>query len=367
MPVCRHFVSHLFAARALWSGSRPGCWCLLGDNLSRRDVTSRLRHRATVCDCHGTAPSTTSGGPSSCRCPPCSGVQDRDEVIREPDHLGGVAAPPGIRMVAHRAPDISNFGGLFHLYYAVSSFGSNKSCIGQETRTALDSGTWAEKGNVVCSTWERDDDWNAIDPNVVVDDAGTALAGLRQLLGRHQDDQAEYRRAARGHDVLQPRQRTERAAPSKAPGSSSAAATTTCSCRLAPAAARRTTTPFAWAGPRRSRGPTSTRTGCADERRRHAAGPGQRQLERSGAQRRHRVRRQDVQHLSRARRAARDGPVATLRIVLAGGFKQPDLAAAQAPCAIIGRPARVRGVVPAAARLPRRAGAGRRGRRRCAR
>ena len=37
------------------------------------------------------------------------------------------------------APDISNFGGMFHLYYAVSSFGSNKSCIGQATRTALDS------------------------------------------------------------------------------------------------------------------------------------------------------------------------------------------------------------------------------------
>ena len=36
------------------------------------------------------------------------------------------------------APDISNFGGMFHLYYAVSTFGSNKSCIGQETRTALD-------------------------------------------------------------------------------------------------------------------------------------------------------------------------------------------------------------------------------------
>jgi arabinan endo-1,5-alpha-L-arabinosidase len=71
------------------------------------------------------------------------------------------------------APDISKFGGLFHLYYAVSSFGSNKSCIGHETRTALDSGTWTEMGNVICSNMGETDDWNAIDPNVVVDDAGT--------------------------------------------------------------------------------------------------------------------------------------------------------------------------------------------------
>jgi arabinan endo-1,5-alpha-L-arabinosidase len=71
------------------------------------------------------------------------------------------------------APDISNFGGVFHLYYAVSSFGSNKSCIGQATRTALDSGTWADKGNVLCSNMgATKDDWNAIDPNIIVDEAG---------------------------------------------------------------------------------------------------------------------------------------------------------------------------------------------------
>jgi arabinan endo-1,5-alpha-L-arabinosidase len=71
------------------------------------------------------------------------------------------------------APDISYFGGLFHMYYAVSSFGSNQSCIGQETRTALDSGSWADKGNVLCSNMgTTKDDWNAIDPNIIVDDNG---------------------------------------------------------------------------------------------------------------------------------------------------------------------------------------------------
>jgi len=71
------------------------------------------------------------------------------------------------------APDISNFGGAFHLYYAVSTFGSNKSCIGQATRSALDSGTWLDKGNVLCSNMgSTKDNWNAIDPNIIVDDEG---------------------------------------------------------------------------------------------------------------------------------------------------------------------------------------------------
>ncbi len=71
------------------------------------------------------------------------------------------------------APDISYFGGVYHLYYAASTFGSNKSCIGQATRAALDTGSWADKGMVLCSNMGETDNWNAIDPNVVVDDAGT--------------------------------------------------------------------------------------------------------------------------------------------------------------------------------------------------
>ena len=71
------------------------------------------------------------------------------------------------------APDISFFGGVYHLYYAASTFGSNKSCIGQATRAALDSGSWADQGMVLCSNMGTTDNWNAIDPNVIVDDAGT--------------------------------------------------------------------------------------------------------------------------------------------------------------------------------------------------
>jgi arabinan endo-1,5-alpha-L-arabinosidase len=72
------------------------------------------------------------------------------------------------------APDISNFGGTFHLYYSASTFGSNRSCIGHATAASLETGTFVDQGPVVCSNYNgARDDWNAIDPNVVVDAAGT--------------------------------------------------------------------------------------------------------------------------------------------------------------------------------------------------
>jgi arabinan endo-1,5-alpha-L-arabinosidase len=72
------------------------------------------------------------------------------------------------------APDISLFGGMYHLYYAASKFGSNQSCIGHATRAALDAGSWSDHGTVVCSNANgENDDWNAIDPNAVVEQDGT--------------------------------------------------------------------------------------------------------------------------------------------------------------------------------------------------
>ena len=71
------------------------------------------------------------------------------------------------------APDISFFGGAYHLYYSASTFGSNHSCIGHLSRPSLSSGTWSDKGSVICSNVTTKDNWNAIDPNVIVDEAGT--------------------------------------------------------------------------------------------------------------------------------------------------------------------------------------------------
>ncbi|MBV9851557.1 MAG: arabinan endo-1,5-alpha-L-arabinosidase [Armatimonadetes bacterium] len=67
------------------------------------------------------------------------------------------------------APDIAFFRGRFHLYYAVSTFGSNRSVIGLATNTTLDPSCaeydWVDEGEVLRS--DHDDGYNAIDPNLV--------------------------------------------------------------------------------------------------------------------------------------------------------------------------------------------------------
>ena len=72
------------------------------------------------------------------------------------------------------APDIAYFDGKYHLYYSVSSFGSRNSAIGLATTRTLDPTSadhaWVDEGMVLRSYADRDD-WNAIDPNVVIEDA----------------------------------------------------------------------------------------------------------------------------------------------------------------------------------------------------
>ena len=73
------------------------------------------------------------------------------------------------------APDISYFGGLWHLYYAGSSFGSNNSVIGLATTPTLDPHSpryhWTDDGLVFRSSTA--DDYNAIDPSLVNGPSGT--------------------------------------------------------------------------------------------------------------------------------------------------------------------------------------------------
>jgi len=69
------------------------------------------------------------------------------------------------------APDVSYFNGVYHLYYAVSSFGSNVSAIGLATNTTLDPAAagyaWVDQGQVLASA--SGNDYNAIDPSIAVD------------------------------------------------------------------------------------------------------------------------------------------------------------------------------------------------------
>jgi len=86
-----------------------------------------------------------------------------------------VAAIPGFN--GHIwAPDIQYVNGLYFLYYSVSRFGKNTSCIGLAVNKTLDPTSsqfeWKDRGLIIQSVPGRDL-WNAIDPNFITDAAGT--------------------------------------------------------------------------------------------------------------------------------------------------------------------------------------------------
>ena len=78
----------------------------------------------------------------------------------------------GFSRPGYWAPDISFFNGQWYLYYAVSAFGKNTSVIGVATNETLNPSSpnykWVDKGKVV-QTYAVKTNWNAIDPNMVID------------------------------------------------------------------------------------------------------------------------------------------------------------------------------------------------------
>jgi arabinan endo-1,5-alpha-L-arabinosidase len=85
------------------------------------------------------------------------------------------AAVPGFRGRIW-APDISLHDGTYYLYYAISLGGKITSAIGVATNETLDRNSpafqWKDRGMVVQSVVGRDL-WNAIDPQLFVDQRGT--------------------------------------------------------------------------------------------------------------------------------------------------------------------------------------------------
>lgn len=75
------------------------------------------------------------------------------------------------------APDILYHQGTYYIYYSVSAFAKNTSAIGVATNKTLDPESedfgWVDHGIVIRSQPNRDL-WNAIDPNIIFDEQGTA-------------------------------------------------------------------------------------------------------------------------------------------------------------------------------------------------
>ena len=157
----------------------------------------------------------------------------------------------------------SYFGGLWHLYYAGSSFGSNNSVIGLATTPTLDPRSpryhWTDDGLVFRTT--SADNFNAIDPSLVTAADGGKWLVLGSFFSGIKMIQLD---AATGKPAASPTVYSLASKPfpdpEEGPGSPTTTATTTCSSRsttAAGASAARTTSRSA--GPRPSPGPTSTR------------------------------------------------------------------------------------------------------------
>lgn len=67
------------------------------------------------------------------------------------------------------APDVVQYNNVWYLAYSCSTFGKNTSAIGLVSNKSLkDADGWKDEGCVIASKGGRDN-WNAIDPNFVID------------------------------------------------------------------------------------------------------------------------------------------------------------------------------------------------------
>jgi arabinan endo-1,5-alpha-L-arabinosidase len=121
-----------------------------------------------------------------------------------------VKAVPGVGNLW--APELYHHDGIWFLYYAASTFGSNRSVIALATNTTLDRNDahyrWVDRGAVISS--EKSDDFNAIDPAIVEDAHGSPWmafgsfwSGIRMVKlawpsGKRADDATPLRLADRG-------------------------------------------------------------------------------------------------------------------------------------------------------------------------
>lgn len=83
------------------------------------------------------------------------------------------------------APDIIYYDGAYHIFYSCSTFGKNTSAIGHAYRRTLDptdTVPWTDTGLVIDSK-EGKNNYNAIDPNIILDKKGNPWMSFGSFWG----------------------------------------------------------------------------------------------------------------------------------------------------------------------------------------
>jgi arabinan endo-1,5-alpha-L-arabinosidase len=156
-----------FAATLLCQQPKP--WGLSGDYAGTHDPSMAKEGNLYYVFATGRAP---DGGQLPIRC--SGNLTDWKFCGHVFDAIPGWIQNASPRTHDLWAPDISFFHGKYHLYYAYSVFGRNTSGIALATNETLDAADhryhWTDEGLVLKST--ESDDFNAIDPNIVLDAKG---------------------------------------------------------------------------------------------------------------------------------------------------------------------------------------------------
>ena len=116
------------------------------------------------------------------------------------------------------APELIEHEGVWYLYYAASTFGSNHSAIGLATNTTLDPADpdyeWVDKGPVQES--KTSDDFNAIDPGIVVDKDGTPWMAFGSFWSGIRMVELEWPSGMRADSTSEPLRLADRGVPPNA-------------------------------------------------------------------------------------------------------------------------------------------------------
>lgn len=116
------------------------------------------------------------------------------------------------------APELYQHDGTWYLYYSASTFGKNRSLIALATNTTLDPDDpdyeWVDRGEVVGSV--PGDAFNAIDPGVAVDEAGTPWMAFGSFWSGIRMVELEWPDGLRADPAAEPLRLADRGAPPNA-------------------------------------------------------------------------------------------------------------------------------------------------------